>query len=160
MLRRISRISIVVIAAVALAGCAGVQQSARENPKTARGAVGGAVLGGVIGGIAGGGKYAAIGAIAGALIGGAIGKQMDERDKRLARETAQRAFEANSSGQASTWQNPESGNSGSVTPTRTYQLATGQYCREYQQTIQIGGEDHETYGTACRQSDGTWRIES
>ncbi len=160
MLRRILRIGIVVIVAVALAGCAGVQQSARENPKTARGAVGGAVLGGVIGGIAGGGKYAAIGAIAGALIGGAIGKQMDERDKRLARETAQRAFEANSSGQASTWQNPESGNSGSVTPTRTYQLATGQYCREYQQTIQIGGEDHETYGTACRRSDGTWQIES
>ncbi len=160
MLRRISRIGIVVIVAVALAGCAGVQQSARENPKTARGAIGGAVLGGVIGGIAGGGKYAAIGAIAGALIGGAIGKQMDERDKRLARETAQRAFESGRSGQVSTWETPDSGNSGTITPTRTYQLATGQYCRQYEQTVRIGGEEHEAYGTACRRSDGTWAIQS
>ena len=160
MLRRISRIGIALVAALALAGCAGVQQKARDNPKTTRGAVGGAVLGGLIGGLAGGTKYAVIGAAAGALLGGVIGKQLDERDKQMAREAAQRAFESNSSGRASTWSNPDSGHSGSVTPTRTYQLANGQYCREYQQTVQIGGEEHEAYGTACRRPDGTWQIQS
>jgi surface antigen len=62
------------------------------------------------------------------------------------------------SGQSVAWQNPDSGNAGTVMPTRTYQTASGQYCREYQQTISVGGERHQSYGTACRQPDGTWRI--
>ena len=78
----------------------------------------------------------------------------------MANEAAQRAFESNRAGQTSVWQNPDSGNSGSVTPTRTYELANGQYCREYRQTIVVGGEQHQAYGTACRQPDGTWAIQS
>ena len=31
-------------------------------------------------------------------------------------------------------------------------------CREFQQTITIGGQPQRAYGTACRQADGTWRI--
>ena len=53
---------------------------------------------------------------------------------------------------------PDSGNTGAVTPVRTYQTSTGQYCREYTQTITIGGEKHKSYGTACRESDGSWKI--
>jgi len=33
------------------------------------------------------------------------------------------------------------------------------YCREYTQQIRIGNEIKESYGTACLQPDGTWRIE-
>ena len=58
------------------------------------------------------------------------------------------------------WRNPDSGNSGSITPTRTYEIANGQYCREYRQTIVIGGEPQQAYGTACRQPDGTWQTQS
>jgi surface antigen len=47
-----------------------------------------------------------------------------------------------------------------VTPVRTYQSASGQYCREYQQTITVGGQMHQAYGTACRQPDGNWKIVS
>lgn len=61
-------------------------------------------------------------------------------------------------GTYSTWENPDTGHAGSFTPTRTYQRPTGQYCREYQQTIRVGGEVQESYGTACREPDGTWRI--
>ena len=82
------------------------------------------------------------------------------KDKEIAAQTAQRAFETNRTGQASTWKNPDSGNSGSITPTKTYQSAGGQYCREYQQTITVGGEKHQAYGTACRQPDGSWKIQS
>jgi surface antigen len=78
----------------------------------------------------------------------------------MAAEAAQRAFEQNRTGQSTAWKNPDSGNSGSVTPTRTYQLANGQYCREYNQTILIGGQQHQAYGTACRQPDGSWQIQS
>lgn len=32
----------------------------------------------------------------------------------------------------------------------------GQYCREYTQTVYIGGRAVEAYGTACQQPDGSW----
>jgi surface antigen len=78
----------------------------------------------------------------------------------MATQAAQQAFERNQAGQPTVWQNPDTGNSGSVTPTRTYQLANGQYCREYRQTIVVGGQQNQAYGTACRQPDGTWQIQS
>ena len=97
---------------------------------------------------------------AGALIGGFVGHKMDNNDKQKATQAAQQAFEQNQAGQPSVWNNPQTGNSGSITPTKTYQLANGQYCRQYQQTITIGGEQHQTYGTACRQADGNWQIQN
>ncbi len=34
----------------------------------------------------------------------------------------------------------------------------GTYCRQYSQEIRIAGRVHESYGTACLQPDGSWRI--
>lgn len=34
----------------------------------------------------------------------------------------------------------------------------GTYCREYQQDVVIGGVRRESYGTACLQPDGDWKI--
>jgi hypothetical protein len=31
-------------------------------------------------------------------------------------------------------------------------------CREYTQTIRIGDEEHQAFGRACLQPDGSWRI--
>ena len=151
----------VILVSFVVASCAGIQQSYKENPK--------AMLGGVLGAGAGAGIAAAAGAsptlivvsaLGGALIGGYVGRKLDDRDKQLAAEAATRAFEQNRTGQASVWNNPSSGHSGSITPTKTYQLANGQYCREYKQTITIGGEPQQSSGTACRQADGTWKIQS
>jgi len=36
--------------------------------------------------------------------------------------------------------------------------APQQTCREYQSTVIIAGQPQQTYGTACLQADGTWRI--
>ena len=33
-------------------------------------------------------------------------------------------------------------------------------CREFQQTITVGGRTETAYGTACRQPDGDWKIVS
>lgn len=74
--------------------------------------------------------------------------------------TFQGALENNRTNQASTWVNPDTDSSGSVAPMRTYQNAEGLPCREFQQTIVIGGREEQGYGTACRQPDGTWRIVS
>lgn len=34
----------------------------------------------------------------------------------------------------------------------------GTYCREYQQTVTVGGRLQDSYGTACQQPDGSWKI--
>jgi hypothetical protein len=73
--------------------------------------------------------------------------------------TVQYALENNRVNQSSTWVNPD-GTSGTVAPLRTFENAQGQPCREFQQTIVIGGRPEQGYGTACRQPDGTWRIVS
>ncbi|MEE8203551.1 MAG: hypothetical protein V3R74_07315, partial [Alphaproteobacteria bacterium] len=31
-------------------------------------------------------------------------------------------------------------------------------CREYQTTVNVGGQVEQAYGTACRQPDGSWQI--
>jgi surface antigen len=98
--------------------------------------------------------------LGGMLIGGLIGNRLDARDKKMASQAAQQAFENNHTGQSTAWTNPDNGHSGTITPTRTTQLANGQYCREYKQTITIGGQPNQAYGTACRQPDGSWRIQS
>ena len=143
-----------------LTSCAEMSETYQDNPKAVLGAVIGLAAGAGIAAAAGGGAGAIVGAgLGGALIGGLVGNRLDARDKRMAAEAAQRAFENNQAGQTTVWNNPETGNSGSVTPTRTYELANGQYCREYKQTIMIGGEPQPSYGTACRQPDGSWQIQ-
>jgi surface antigen len=45
-----------------------------------------------------------------------------------------------------------------LTPTRTLGTSYGGYCREFQQTVRVGGRSRQAYGTACREPDGSWRI--
>lgn len=156
----LGKVAAAVLLTFTLSSCAALQQEYQDNPKAMLGGLVGAGAGAGIAALAGGGAGAIVGsALGGALIGGFVGNRLDERDKRMATQAAQQAFEKNAAGTASVWNNPDSGHSGSVTPTKTYQLASGQYCREYRQTITIGGEPQTSYGTACRQPDGTWQIQ-
>lgn len=129
------------------------------GPKTELGGLGGAAAGGLLAAVAGGkAEGIAAGVILGGLLGGAIGGELDRRDREEASRAAQQAFENSRAGTSVAWRNPDSGNSGTVTPTRTYQRDNGQYCREYQQSVRVGGRDQESFGTACRQPDGNWKI--
>ncbi len=47
---------------------------------------------------------------------------------------------------------------GSVVATRDGTSSNGRYCREFQQTVTIGGRSEQAYGTACEQPDGAWQI--
>lgn len=153
---------VMMLIAFILFGCAGTQESGgiQQHTKTLIGGLGGAAAGGLIAAALHGGTAGIIGGIlAGGLIGGAVGDRMDAADRRDAQRAAQQALEKSPSGTAVAWHNPDSGHSGTVTPVRTFQKSKGQYCREYQQTISIGGQEHQAYGTACRQPDGSWKIE-
>lgn len=48
--------------------------------------------------------------------------------------------------------------SGAVTALREGHTPDGGYCREFQQTVTIGGKQEQAYGTACRQPDGAWKV--
>jgi len=148
-------IAVVVLLSFVVTGCATMEQ----NPKTAIGGFGGAAFGGLIAAAAGGGAPAIAGAvIGGALLGSLAGNYLDQRDKQIAAQAHHQALERAPSGSSVPWTNPDSGHSGAVTPTRTYQNAAGQYCREYQQTVTIDNKPERSYGTACRQPDGSWRT--
>ena len=142
---------------LALAACA-PGQGTKQTGGTLLGAGLGALTGSQIG--KGRGKLAAvaIGTLAGAYLGSEVGKSLDRADRLAMKQTAQTALETNKIGQTSKWSNPDSGNNGNVTPTRTYQTASGSSCREYQQTVTIGGKTEQAFGRACRQPDGSWKI--
>jgi surface antigen len=153
--RTVHAVAIAMLLLVPLTGC----QTMSDNPKTTIGGLGGAATGGLIAAAAGGGGAGiAAGVIGGALLGGLIGNMLDQRDKEMQAKAASQALESTPSGKPVAWQNPDSGHSGTVTPTRTYQTAQGTYCREYTQTVTIDGKKENSYGTACRQPDGSWKI--
>lgn len=37
--------------------------------------------------------------------------------------------------------------------------ARAEYCREFTETIVVGGRKEQGYGTACLQADGAWQIQ-
>ena len=94
-----------------------------------------------------------VGTLAGAAIGGAIGRSMYETDRLKTAQT----LESVRTGVSSTWRNPDTGNQYAVTPTRTYETASGP-CRDYTMEAEIDGQLEQVQGTACRQPDGTWKI--
>jgi surface antigen len=122
------------------------------------GAAGGGLLGNQFGKGSGNIATTAIGVLAGAFLGSQVGQSLDRADLNYAHQTQQRGFETAPTGQQVAWQNPDTGHGGSITPMRTYQSPQGQYCREFRQTISVGGRTEEGFGTACRQPDGSWRI--
>lgn len=130
----------------------------KQDVGTGVGAIGGGVLGSTIGGGRGRIATTIAGTLLGGVIGNSIGKSLDNADLAAYNSASQRALETAQPGQALPWRNTQSGNSGTITPSNYYQNAQGQYCREYTQTIVVGGRSQEGYGKACRQPDGTWKI--
>ena len=151
-----------------LAGCADME----GNPKQTLGTLGGAGLGALIGSQIGGGKgqlaAVAMGTLGGAWAGSEIGKSLDKADKLYEQRNARWKVRwprlpptdgtYSKIAQTSTWRNPDSGNSGTITPTRTYKTDDGGYCRDFETTIYVDGSDETAIGRACRQTDGTWKI--
>ena len=78
-------------------------------------------------------------------------------DSRRAREAIHMALEWLPVGRLKVWRNPENGHWGTVTAMRTYQNAKGLWCREYRQTVTIGGDENQDIGVACRNADGVWQ---
>ena len=145
-------------ATLLIAGCSnGSSYGTKETVGTLTGGALGGLLGAQIG--HGDGQLAAtaVGALAGAFVGNQIGQGLDEVDRERAVEAQTVAAQA-PVGESVTWSNPETGHYGTVTPTREGTSTSGRYCREFEHTIFVGGEQKQAYGTACRQPDGSWEV--
>ncbi len=173
------------ILTLGLAGC--VENTGRTTQQDAGIAVGGlagALAGGFLGTQVGGGsgRTTAIiaGSILGGLAGGALGNRLGQQDQQLSQQATQQTLASAPVNQPVRWQNPQTGAYGDVVATtpvyqQTYaapQPTAANYattysrpqtvdCRDYKQTIFVDNQRYETaVGTACRQPDGTWRIQS
>lgn len=157
-----------LIATTAVAGCAGTGYNntydsyGNSNSGLNKQQIGtgvGAVVGGLAGSQFGGGKGqlvgTGVGVLLGALVGSSLGASLDKADIAYAQQAQSRSYSA-PIGQTISWNNPQSGNSGTYTPIRDGRTSSGAYCREYQQTIYVGGRQETAVGTACQNSDGTW----
>ncbi|MCH9011508.1 MAG: glycine zipper 2TM domain-containing protein [Proteobacteria bacterium] len=156
---RLKTVLAATLIALMTAACA---QNGQYGTKQTIGALGGAAAGGLLGAQMGkgSGKLAATaaGVLIGALIGSEIGRTMDEVDRMKAEQAYSQASNA-PVGETIAWDNPNTGNYGSVTPIREGTKSSGEYCREFQQTVVIGGRQEDAYGVACRQPDGSWKIQ-
>ena len=149
-------LSLAIASSMTLTACASDGSNPFSNIGTKQGF--GSVLGAVAGGIAGskvgsgnGQLWATgAGALLGAFVGSEIGKSLDRADMAYHNQATEQAYTA-PIGETIAWNNPESGHSGSVTPTREGQTDTGDYCRQYKQSIVIDGQVETAYGTACKQ---------
>lgn len=155
--KKLTAVSMAALLVVSVAGCesmGGQKQTGGTLIGGAAGAIAGAQFGSGSGRIA----AAAVGTLLGALVGSEVGRSLDKADLAYANQANARAQTA-PVGQPIQWNNPQTGNYGTITPMRDgTDTRTGAYCREFQQTVTIGGRTESAYGTACRQPDGTWKV--
>jgi len=141
-------------------GCQTTGGGQKQSVGTLLGAIGGGLAGSQLGSGKGQLVGVAAGTLLGAFLGSEVGASLDRADAIYANQTANRAFEFNAADETSNWENPETGNSGSVTPTtQSYQVTNGQYCRQYEQEIFVEGQKQIATGTACRNEYGEWVIQ-
>ena len=157
--RKLTAGILVAALGTALSGCGGMGEN--EAAGSILGGVAGAVVGNQFG--KGDGKTAAtaLGAVIGAMVGGNIGRSLDATSRQRAGAATERALETADVGESITWENPsnEGGPAyGSATVTRQGADSEGRTCREFQQTVIIGGREEQSYGTACRDDNGDWKI--
>ena len=148
----------------ALSACAprGEQNEWGMGNKETAGGLGGAVLGGLAGSAIGGGSgrlwATGAGVLLGALVGSEVGRSLDESDRMYNERAWNRAYSAPLNDSVE-WDNPGNGHRGYIVPVREGRISSsGAPCREYKQTIIVDNRAQSAYGTACRNSDGTWAL--
>jgi surface antigen len=134
------------------------------------GAVAGALAGGLAGAEFGSGLgqtlFIGAGAMSGASVGYEAGTILYPSDQAAYDNNARMALNTSVNGEVSEWANPNTGNSGIFTPTKTFVATNGRSCRNYRSTLALKSQRSQRgivthqQGTACQQSDGSWRSVS
>lgn len=89
-----------------------------------------------------------------------VAKQITEKDIELMLGAGNKAFKSGKADRERTWENPESGNSGSITIVRFFELS-GLECIEARVQINNGRRQiHDKLNEFCRNDDGQWTLSS
>ena len=126
----------IVVLALALVGCAGVQSGANDL-KDGLGRVASRIDAAVRGPTA-------------------LYNDLTDEDVQIAVQAMQVAMETKPTGEAVDWTNPTSGNAGAFTPRRTFITDRGIFCRDYEEKLEVGDRSGVVNNTACRSDDGAW----
>jgi surface antigen len=83
-------------------------------------------------------------------------QELAESDVSLASRLIQTTLESTPDGATRRWTNQQTGNSGEITPLRTYASEDGHFCRDYREELVLTGGSGRFYHTACRDDSARW----
>jgi len=151
------RTTICIALGLSLGACSW-NESRPQTMGTVVGGVVGAIVGSKLGKGTGRGVTTVIGATLGAMWGQDIAKGMSDMDKHYSERATKDTLEHGKPGERTTWSNPDSGNSGTISADETYTNDEGEGCRQFETTVNVEGDERTATGTACRNPDGEWQI--
>jgi len=126
---------------------------------TGLGAIAGGVVGSQIG--RGGGQAVAtgVGVVTGAVIGNEVGQSIDNANRSTYPMSPSYSYDPGAA-PFSVGYMPYAPNyvAPPAAPPIYVDQSAGTYCRPFSQEIIIDGQRQESYGTACLQPDGSWRV--
>ncbi|MGQ0677108.1 MAG: hypothetical protein ACT4N4_13615 [Rhodospirillales bacterium] len=160
MTRKIAKFLTVIALSVGLVATGAAPSRAGDLDPLFGGLIGGG-LGAGIGYAAGKSKGAAIGGILGLGLGAIIAAAADQDSRRHHRYVAYAPPPAYVPPPAPPVYAPPAYEPGyQAAPYNPYAPSqhSQTYCRQYNGTVNIDGKHYPSYGTACLQPDGTWRI--
>ncbi len=142
-----NKIAPLLFSLVLLAACSGGKNHTGENVGQAAGAVIGAVVGSGVGSGKTNALAVGLGAILGAVLGKELGRTIDEMDRDIAEKAAKETLETAQAGETVSWSNPDSGNSGTYTPTSDPEEEDDEVCRNFESTVFIDGKEQKAAGS-------------
>ncbi len=152
--------AVVGLAAAPLAGCQSVEERTGVSTEAQGGALGGAAIGGVVAGLAGAHPgWIAASTILGGIAGGALSEFMTSDNAERHAENNVSALNTLGPGQSTSWSDPQSNASGMTTVNSVY-TANGRTCKTFTETVRTPERTVTQDGTACRQADGTWQVQT
>ena len=149
------------VAALPLAGCETIQKETGLSRDTQAGALGGAAFGGIVAALAHANPaWIAASVIMGGVAGGALGNYLGKDDAEKHVATNLSALNNLGAGQTASWADNQTGNSGSTTVKSVFTAANGETCKSYSETVKTAQKTVTEEATACKQSDGTWKVQT
>lgn len=83
-------------------------------------------------------------------------RDLDAPTLQIARAAVQTALEERTQGETQRWSVPGVAR-GAVVPRRTWKSASGHWCREFEETVQMAdGRTQSAVSVRCRAADGRW----